>query len=89
MVVSDQLSVQVSGSSIATLVVFILSIICVIFPFSIPSPILLPYVGRKSFSINLTTAPIIAILVLWVTQCLGPHASEVWWLSHSYLITLC
>ena len=74
---------MVSGSSIATLVVFILSIICVIFPFSIP--ILLPYVGRKGVPINLTTAPIIAILVLWAAQCLGPH--EVWWFA--FLLSQC
>ncbi|KAJ3512651.1 hypothetical protein NLJ89_g3407 [Agrocybe chaxingu] len=60
---------MVSGSAIATLVVFILSIICVIYPFSLP--ILLPYLGRKRIHINLTTAPIIAILVLWAAQCLG------------------
>lgn len=68
---------MVSGSSIATLVVFILSIICVIHPFSFP--IWLPHVGRKRVPINLTTAPIIAILVLWAAQCLGPH--EVWCFS--------
>ncbi|KIM43422.1 hypothetical protein M413DRAFT_443363 [Hebeloma cylindrosporum] len=61
---------MVSGSAIGTLVVFILSIICVIYPFSFP--ILLPYLGRKRIHINLTTAPIIAILVLWAAQCLGP-----------------
>ena len=66
---------MVSGSSVATLVVFILSIICVIYPLSFSIP--LPYVGRKKVPINLTTAPIIAILVLWAAQCLGPR--EVWW----------
>jgi hypothetical protein len=54
---------MVSGSAIGTLVVFILSIVCVIHPFSIPIS------GRK-FPINLTTAPIIAILILWAAQCL-------------------
>jgi len=54
---------MVSGSAIATLVVFLLSIVCVIRPFSIP------IFGYK-FPINLTTAPIIAILVLWAAQCL-------------------
>ena len=54
---------MVSGSAIGTLAVFILSIFCVIRPFSIP------IFGRK-FPINLTTAPIIAILVLWAAQCL-------------------
>ncbi|CAA7262487.1 unnamed protein product [Cyclocybe aegerita] len=62
---------MVSGSAIATLVVFILSIICVIYPFSLP--IFLPYLGRKRIYINLTTAPILAILVLWAAQCLGPR----------------
>lgn len=61
---------MVSGKAIGTLVVFILSIICVIYPFSFP--ILLPYLGRKRIPINLTTAPIIAILVLWAAQCIGP-----------------
>ncbi|KAF8965473.1 hypothetical protein BDZ97DRAFT_1659000 [Flammula alnicola] len=61
---------MVSGSSIGTLVVFVLSIICVIQPLSFP--ILLPYLGRKRIHLNLTTAPIIAILVLWAAQCLGP-----------------
>jgi len=62
---------MVSGSAIGTLVVFILSIACVIYPFSFP--ILLPYLGRKKVHVNLTTAPIIAILVLWAAQCLGPR----------------
>jgi len=54
---------MVSSSAIATLVVFLLSIVCVIRPFSIP------IFGHK-FPINLTTAPIIAILILWAAQCL-------------------
>lgn len=58
---------MVSGSAIATLVVFILSIIIVIRPVAIPTP----FKNRK-FSLNLTTAPIIAIAVLWASQCLGP-----------------
>jgi len=62
---------MVSGSSIGTLVVFIVSIIFVICPVSFP--IFLPYVGRQRIHINLTTAPIIAILVLWAAQCLGPR----------------
>ena len=59
---------MVSGPAIATLVVFLLSILCVILPFSIP--IFLPYLGRKRIFVNLTTAPIIAIIVLWPAQCL-------------------
>ncbi|KAF8908208.1 hypothetical protein CPB84DRAFT_1674314 [Gymnopilus junonius] len=61
---------MVSGSAIATLVVFILSIICVIYPFSFP--VYLPYLKRRRIPVDLTTAPIIAILVLWAAQCLGP-----------------
>lgn len=72
---------MVSGSAIGTLVVFILSIICVIYPFSFP--ILLPYLGRKRIHIDLTTAPIIAILVLWAAQCLGPGEVSSCPLSYS------
>lgn len=61
---------MVSGSSVATLVLFIFSIVCVIYPFSFLA--LLPYLGRKRIYINLTTAPIIAIAILWAAQCLGP-----------------
>ncbi|PPQ69347.1 hypothetical protein CVT24_001642 [Panaeolus cyanescens] len=67
---------MVSGQAIATIVVFIVSIIFVIYPYSfvLPLPRFLPYVGgrRPRIHINLTTAPIIAILVLWAAQCLGP-----------------
>ena len=59
---------MVSGPAIATLVVFLLSIVCVIQPFAIP--IILPYLGRKRVPVNLTTAPIIAIIVLWPAKCL-------------------
>lgn len=61
---------MVSGSSVATLVLFIFSIVCVIYPFSFL--VLLPYLGRKRIYVNLTTAPIIAIAILWAAQCLGP-----------------
>ncbi|KDR73123.1 hypothetical protein GALMADRAFT_142272 [Galerina marginata CBS 339.88] len=66
---------MVSGPAIATLVVFILSIICVIHSFSFTVPLPLPYLGlrRTRIHLNLTTAPIIAILVLWAAQCLGPR----------------
>jgi len=57
-----------SGLAIATLVVFLLSIVCIIHPFAIP--IILPYLGRKRVPVNLTTAPIIAIIVLWLARCL-------------------
>ncbi|EGN97187.1 hypothetical protein SERLA73DRAFT_110346 [Serpula lacrymans var. lacrymans S7.3] len=58
---------MVSGSSIATLVIFILSIIFVIRPVTIPAPRPIPHIP-----INLTTAPIIAIAVLWAAQCIDP-----------------
>ncbi|RDB30698.1 hypothetical protein Hypma_005986 [Hypsizygus marmoreus] len=61
---------MITGSSIATLVVFIFSIIFVIYPISIPVP--LPYFGRKRIPLDLTTAPILAIAILWAAQCLGP-----------------
>ncbi|KAF9043069.1 hypothetical protein BJ165DRAFT_1529196 [Panaeolus papilionaceus] len=67
---------MVSGDAIATIVIFIISIIFVIYPYSfvLPIPRFLPYIGgrRPRIHINLTTAPIIAILVLWAAQCLGP-----------------
>ncbi|KNZ81058.1 Putative arsenical pump membrane protein YdfA [Termitomyces sp. J132] len=55
--------------SIVTLVFFFLSAIFVIRPVSFP--ICLPYLGRRRIWINLTTAPIIAIAILWAAQCLG------------------
>ncbi|GLB41161.1 putative arsenical pump membrane protein [Lyophyllum shimeji] len=54
----------------ATLVVFVISIFFVIYPVSIS--IRLPYIGKKRIPINLTTAPILAIAILWAAQCLGP-----------------
>lgn len=60
---------MVSGSAIATLVLFVVSIILVIRPVEIP----IPFLARKrSFPLNLTTAPIIIIAILWAAQCLGP-----------------
>ncbi|KAF9219672.1 hypothetical protein BS17DRAFT_788903 [Gyrodon lividus] len=56
-----------SGYAIATLVVFILSIIFVIHPVSIPTPRRMPRIP-----INLTTAPILAIALLWAAQCIDP-----------------
>ncbi|KAJ7243038.1 hypothetical protein C8J57DRAFT_1452467 [Mycena rebaudengoi] len=61
---------MITGYSIATLVVFVCSIVFVIQPLAIP--IRLPYIGHKRLSLNLTSAPILAILVLWAAQCLGP-----------------
>ena len=51
--------------AIATLVVFIISIFFVIHPVSLPTPRPIPRIP-----INLTTAPILAIALLWATQCL-------------------
>ncbi|KAF8431915.1 hypothetical protein L210DRAFT_3559112 [Boletus edulis BED1] len=56
-----------SGYAIATLVVFIISIIFVIRPVTIPTPRHWPRIP-----INLTTAPILAIALLWAAQCLDP-----------------
>ncbi|KAJ7135428.1 hypothetical protein C8R43DRAFT_1020982 [Mycena crocata] len=54
-----------SPFSVVTLVIFILSIGFVIFPVGFT-------IRRKRISINLTTAPIAAIAILWASQCLGP-----------------
>ncbi|KAG1736668.1 uncharacterized protein EDB91DRAFT_1142076 [Suillus paluster] len=58
---------MITGYSVATLVVFIISIVFVIYPVSIPTPRPIPRIP-----INLTTAPIIAIAILWAAQCLDP-----------------
>lgn len=63
---------MITGYSIATLVVFLLSITFVIYPVSFH--IHLPYLGRRRFSLNLTTAPILAIAILWAAQCIGATA---------------
>ncbi|KII85916.1 hypothetical protein PLICRDRAFT_115357 [Plicaturopsis crispa FD-325 SS-3] len=62
---------MISGHAIATLVLFIVSIVFVIQTVSFSLP--LPHFGRKTVSINLTTAPILAIAILWATKCLGPQ----------------
>ncbi|KAJ7248210.1 hypothetical protein B0H12DRAFT_1203080 [Mycena haematopus] len=59
-----------TGFSIATLAIFICSIAFVIHPLSIR--IRLPYIGLKRVALNLTTAPVLAIAILWASQCLGP-----------------
>ncbi|KAJ6591098.1 hypothetical protein DFH09DRAFT_1138567 [Mycena vulgaris] len=51
--------------SIVTLVIFILSIIFVIYPVEFR-------IRHKRIPLNLTTAPILAIAILWAAQCLGP-----------------
>lgn len=58
---------MITGYSVATLVVFIISIGFVIYPVSIPTPRRIPRIP-----INLTTAPILAIAILWAAQCLDP-----------------
>ncbi|KAN0082752.1 hypothetical protein V8E55_008547 [Tylopilus felleus] len=54
-----------SGYAITTLVVYIISIFFVIRPVVFPTPRPLPQI-----SINLTTAPTLAIAFLWAAQCL-------------------
>jgi Citrate transporter len=61
---------MITGKSIGTLVVFIISLIFVIHPVYIP--VTLPYFGRRKIPINLTTAPIAAIAILWAAQCINP-----------------
>ena len=60
---------MISGSSVATLIIFIVSIIFVIYPISFR--LRLPFFGRLRISINLTTAPILAIAILWASQCIS------------------
>lgn len=59
---------MITPSSYATLVVFIISIFFVIHPIQIS----IRRFPRVHIPINLTTAPIIAIALLWAGQCLGP-----------------
>ncbi|KAJ6475744.1 hypothetical protein C8R47DRAFT_1142338 [Mycena vitilis] len=61
---------MITAYSIVTLVIFICSIAFVIQP--LPVPVRLPYIGHKRVVLNLTTAPILAIAILWAAQCLGP-----------------
>ena len=55
--------------SIVTLVFFLLSTIFVIRPFSFHVPV--PRLGRREVTLGLMTAPIIAICILWASQCIG------------------
>lgn len=57
-----------NGYSIATLVIFIFSIAFVIQPVSIPTRIS----AVPRLHLNLTTAPILAIAILWAAQCINP-----------------
>ncbi|KAF5343035.1 hypothetical protein D9758_011149 [Tetrapyrgos nigripes] len=61
---------SITRFSIVTLILFILSIAVVIRSVSIP--VRLPYLGKRRIPINLTTAPIATIAILWAAQCLGP-----------------
>ncbi|KAG7445231.1 uncharacterized protein BT62DRAFT_933041 [Guyanagaster necrorhizus] len=60
---------MITRFSIVTLIFFILSITFVIYPVSFTLRI--PYLGRRKIPINLATAPILAIAILWASQCLG------------------
>lgn len=62
---------MITRFSIVTLVLFILSTIFVIQPVSFKLPARLPYCGGRRISINLNTAPILAIAILWASQCIG------------------
>jgi len=64
---------MITRFSIVTLVIFVLSITFVIYPVSFH--VHLPKLGRRRVHINLATAPIIAIAILWAAQCLG--ASQI------------
>ncbi|KAG9312509.1 hypothetical protein JVU11DRAFT_6901 [Chiua virens] len=56
---------MISGYAIASLVLFIVSTLFVIRPISIPTPRFIPRIP-----INLLTAPILAIAILWAAECL-------------------
>ncbi|KAK2462781.1 hypothetical protein APHAL10511_005172 [Amanita phalloides] len=56
---------MVNGKAIATLALFILSIISVI------QPVKIPIGRRRHFPLNLLTMPLIVIGILWASQCLG------------------
>lgn len=61
---------MITRFSIVTLVFFIISIFFVIVPVRIPLP---RFKGLPNhLPLNLSTAPIIAIAILWASQCLGP-----------------
>ncbi|RXW17660.1 hypothetical protein EST38_g8192 [Candolleomyces aberdarensis] len=60
---------MITRSAIVTLILFFLSAIFVIRPLSFHVP--LPLIGRRKVTIGLQTAPIIAIAILWASQCLG------------------
>lgn len=65
------LMTDIDRFSIVTLVFFFLSTVFVIQPLKIP--IRLPHFGQLHIPIDLNTAPILAIAILWASQCLGPQ----------------
>ena len=60
---------MITRYSIVTLVLFFVSTIFVIQPFSFH--VNLPILGRKRLTLGLMSAPIITIAILWASQCLG------------------
>ncbi|KAJ7094013.1 hypothetical protein B0H15DRAFT_831589 [Mycena belliarum] len=56
---------SITRFSWVTLVIFVLSIIFVIYPVEFK-------IRHRRIPLNLTTAPILAIAILWASQCLGP-----------------
>ncbi|KAJ7624990.1 hypothetical protein DFH06DRAFT_1444662 [Mycena polygramma] len=60
---------SITRFSIVTLVLFVLSIVFVIYPVKIK-------VRHRHIPINLSTAPILTIAILWAAQCLGPTQVE-------------
>ncbi|KAJ2922601.1 hypothetical protein H1R20_g14500, partial [Candolleomyces eurysporus] len=60
---------MISRFAIVTLILFFLSAIFVIQSLSFHVP--LPLIGRRKVTIGLVTAPIMAIMILWASQCLG------------------
>ena len=61
---------EINGFAIATFLIFFLSTIFVIQPLSFH--VSLPFIGRTRVTNDFMTAPIIAILILWAAQCIGP-----------------
>jgi Na+/H+ antiporter NhaD/arsenite permease-like protein len=60
--------VMMTGSAIATLVVFFLSNAFVIFPVSIR---LRPFFPHIRIQINFASAPVLGVAILWATECIG------------------
>ncbi|RXW15917.1 hypothetical protein EST38_g9936 [Candolleomyces aberdarensis] len=60
---------MVTRFAIVTLIFFFLSTIFVIQPLSFH--VSLPLIGKRKVTIGLVTAPIMAIAILWASQCLG------------------